>query len=101
MQEVQQAILGNDPSILTKMSGLGEKTADKIISALKDKVESLTVKTKGKQPKTAMTDPDAFEALVSFGYSAIEAKKVLSQIDAKITDSSEILKQALKLLVKK
>src|SRR3989338_5909794 len=37
MNEVQQAILDDDPSVLTKMSGLGEKTAEKIISALKDK----------------------------------------------------------------
>ena len=103
MQEVQQAILDNDPTVLTKMAGIGAKTADRIIVALKDKVESLTVKSSGgkKGTETVRADADAFEALVSFGYTAQEARKVLNTIDPGITDSSEILRTALKLLAKK
>src|SRR3989338_9820132 len=103
MQEVQQAILDNDPTVLTKMAGIGVKTADRIIVALKDKVESLTVKSSGgkKGTETVRADADAFEALVSFGYTAQEARKVLNTIDPGITDSSEILRTALKLLAKK
>ena len=101
--EVQQAILDNDPTVLTRMAGIGAKTADKIIMALKDKVESLTTKsTSGKKDdQSARGDADAFEALVSFGYTAQEARKVLNTIDPAITDSSEILRTALKLLAKK
>jgi len=103
MQEVQQAILDDDSTVLTKVSGLGGKTAEKIILALKDKVESLTVKSKGKQPTSARADADAdaFEALVSFGYSSAEARKALTQIDKKVTDGGECLRQALKILAKK
>ncbi len=102
MREVQQAILGNDPTVLTKMAGLGEKTAEKIVVALRDKVESLTPKSKAGTPLTASAaDSDAFEALVGFGYSAVEARKALNQIDKKITNSSERLKLALKILAKK
>ncbi|MBN1779189.1 MAG: Holliday junction branch migration protein RuvA [Candidatus Buchananbacteria bacterium] len=101
MKEVQQAILDNDPTILTKMAGLGAKTAEKIIMALKDKVESLSVKTKGKnQVVAANLDSDAFEALVSFGYSNIEARKALGQVDSTITDSGQRVKEALKILNK-
>lgn len=99
MQEVQRAILDNDPEVLTKMAGLGEKTADKIIVALKDKVESLTTKPKGKKAQAqASADNDAFEALVGFGYTANEARKALNQIDKKITDSAQRVKEALKFL---
>jgi len=101
MNEVQRAILDDDPTVLTKMSGLGEKTAEKIILTLKRKVESLTVKPKGKKEQAqAAADNDVFDALVSFGYSAVEAKKALNQVDKKITDSSQRLKEALKILGK-
>jgi len=101
MSEVQQAILNDDPTVLTKMSGLAEKTAEKIIITLKRKVESLTVKPKGKKAQAqAAADTDVFDALVSFGYSAVEAKKVLSRIDQKITEPSKRLKEALKYLGK-
>ena len=99
MAEVQQAILDNDPNVLTKMAGLGEKTAEKIIVTLKNKVESLTVKPKSKKARAqAEIDLDTFDALVGFGYSAVEAKRALNQIDKKITDVSQRLKAALKIL---
>lgn len=99
MAEVQQAIIDDDPEVLTKMSGLGEKTAEKIILALKDKVGSLSTRPKGDKAKAqAATDTDVFEALVSFGYSAAEAKKALGQVDGKITDTSKRLKEALRML---
>lgn len=101
MAEVQQAILDDNTSILTDMAGLGEKTADKIIMTLKNKVESLSARpkdAKGRVVKSA--DVEAFEALVGFGYSAAEAKKALSQVDNKIDDVGERIRQALKLLAK-
>ncbi len=99
MNEVQQAILGDDPTVLTKMSGLGEKTAEKIILTLKSKVQSLTAKPKSKKDQAQfVADIDAFDALVSFGYTAVEAKKALNQVDQKISDSSKRLKGALKIL---
>ncbi|OGY45786.1 MAG: Holliday junction DNA helicase RuvA [Candidatus Buchananbacteria bacterium RIFCSPHIGHO2_01_FULL_39_8] len=102
MRDVQQAILNNNPGALIATSGLSEKTAEKIVLALKDKVESLTVRSKGKKAQAvASADDDAFDALVGFGYSAVEARKALNQIDNKITDGSERLKQALKILAKK
>lgn len=101
MSEVQQAILDDDPTILTKMSGLGAKTADSIIVTLKSKVESLSVKPKGKKAQAqAATDADAFDALVGFGYSAIEAKKALAEVDKKITDAGARVRAALKILGK-
>jgi Holliday junction DNA helicase RuvA len=101
MAEVQQAILSDDPNVLTKMSGLGQKTADKIIITLKSKVEKLTAKSKDKKSDVASSnDSDAFDALVSFGYSTLEAKKALSQVDDKVTESGKRLREALKILGK-
>ena len=103
MAEVQRAILDNDPEILTQLAGLSEKTAERIITALKSKVESLTARPKGgtQAPAERSADSEAFEALVSIGYSAIEARRALNQVDQKIADSSQRVKAALKLLAQK
>ncbi|MFA6410474.1 MAG: Holliday junction branch migration protein RuvA [Candidatus Buchananbacteria bacterium] len=99
MAEVQQAILENNPTTLTKMSGLGQKTAEKIILALKDKVESLTVRSKVAGEKNdSSLESDIFDALVGFGYSTAEAKNAISQLDKKTTDASQGVRQALKIL---
>ncbi len=102
MAEVQQAVLEDDAEVLTKMSGIGQKTAEKIIVTLKDKVASLTVRTKGEKGESAGTaDLDAFEALVGFGYSNAEAKKALSEVDKEVTDAGKRVREALKILGKK
>ena len=103
MAEVQRAILDNDPEVLTQLAGLSEKTAERIITALKSKVESLTARPKGgtQAPAERSADSEAFEALVSIGYSAIEARRALNQVDQKIADSSQRVKAALKLLAQK
>lgn len=101
MAEVQQAILDDNTSILTDMSGLGEKIADKILITLKNKVESLSARpkdAKGQIIKSA--DVEAFEALVGFGYSSVEAKRALNQVDNSIDDVGERIRQALRLLAK-
>jgi Holliday junction DNA helicase RuvA len=101
MAEVQQAILENDPSILTKMSGLGQKTAEKIVMSLKDKVQSLSARPRTEGEKaSADFEADIFDALVGFGYSATEAKKAMSQIDKKDEDTSKCIREALKILGK-
>ena len=103
MAEVQRAILDNDPEVLTQLAGLSEKTAERIITALKSKVESLTARPKGgtQAPAERSADSEAFEALVSIGYSAVEARRALNQVDQKIADSSQRVKAALKLLAQK
>lgn len=99
MAEVQQAILENNPELLTKMSSLSLKTAEKIVVALKDKVESLTSRPKGKSSEAGSSaDADVFDALVCFGYSNAEAKKAIMQVDKKITEPGKRLRAALKML---
>jgi len=103
MSDVQQAILNDDVGILTAASGLTAKTAEKIVVALRDKVEKLASRGSvgGKAVTRAIIDADVLEALTSLGYSANEAKQAIAGIDASLTDSSERLKAALMQLAKK
>jgi Holliday junction DNA helicase RuvA len=100
MLDVQQAVLENNSASLVALSGLGQKTADKIIVTLKSKVAHLSVSQTDKKSNTLTATDDVIDALASFGYSGAEIKKALSSIDSSITDTSERIREALKSLAK-
>jgi Holliday junction DNA helicase RuvA len=89
------AIKEGRPDLLTKASGVGTKTAERIIIDLRNKVRSekseLVV---GKMD----TDADLVETLVGLGYRREQAKAALGKVDDKITNLEERLKAALKVL---
>lgn len=94
---VRTAVLNEDSSILTRVSGVGKKTAQRVILELKNKVADMPIAEKEK----ALSDNDAFEALVSMGYSVTQARETLKLVPAEIKDVGERVKMALKALGKK
>lgn len=87
-QALHQAIVQGDDSLLTKVSGIGGKTAQRIILELRGKLDQLM--TGG-----GSTYSEELEALVSLGYSVAQAREALQKVDAQITDSGERIRQAL------
>lgn len=94
---IRTAILNEDSSILTKVSGVGKKTAQRIILELRNKVADLSEGEK----ESAVSDADAIEALISMGYSATEAREALKMVPADIKDIGQRVKAALRNLGKK
>lgn len=93
IETLRKAISSNDLAYLTKISGIGRKTAEKILIELRDKV--------GKDTEgTLQGELDALEALKSLGYSQNEARDALKQIDAG-TDTNTKVREALKILGRK
>lgn len=95
VDDLKSTIAQADPSLLVKVSGIGKKTAERVVLELKDKVGYLPI-ADGSQSK--IIGSDEIDALMSLGYSMQQAREVLSQVDKKITDSGERIKQALKLI---
>ncbi len=95
-EELRKYILSSDVKSLTKAPGVGKKTAERMILELKDKI----VKIFGdyipdvKENITVASD-DAIDALVGLGFSAIEAKNALSNVDPNLSIDDKI-KFALK-----
>ncbi len=88
---LKQAIGTGDISYLTKISGIGKKTAEKIIIELRDKMKEEN------SGKILQNEIDALEALKSLGYSQNEAREALKKIDN--TENVNIkIKEALKIL---
>ena len=90
---LRTAIAKNDVSYLTKVSGIGKKTAEKIILELKDKLGSFA----GTGPELR-EDADVVEVLVSLGYSRDEAREVVKRLPEDASGTSSRVKEALKLL---
>jgi len=84
---------------LQKVSGIGQKTAERIVVELKNKLQDLPMGDE--KINLAGSGASAFDALQGLGYSAQEVRDVIRQIPAEIEDEDEIIKQALRLLGKK
>jgi len=94
VEEIKTAIAEGDISLLTKVSGIGKKTAERVILDLRDKVGALA-STAG-TVSTAGLRGDEIDALVALGYSIQQAREALSKVDKNITDSGKRIREALK-----
>ena len=91
IETLRKAISIGDTSYLTKISGIGRKTAEKIVIELRDKVG------KELEGSSLQIELDALEALKSLGYSAIEARDALKKVSPDANTNTKI-KEALKIL---
>jgi Holliday junction DNA helicase RuvA len=91
---LRRSITSGETAYLTKISGIGKKTAEKIILELREKLGASEEGTGLKE------EVDALEALKSLGYSHIEARDALKGVPKDVVGTSERVKQALKLLGK-
>jgi holliday junction DNA helicase RuvA len=91
-EELKEAIATGDLAMLTKVSGIGKKTAERIVLDLRDKVGFL-VPTEG---STAAARGDEIDALMALGYSLQQSREALGKIDKSITDSGQRIREALR-----
>ncbi|MFH1207481.1 MAG: Holliday junction branch migration protein RuvA [Patescibacteria group bacterium] len=92
--ELKRAIVQGDASLLTKVSGIGTKTAERIVVELKDKLGDETVEAG--QLSGAAFDHHAIDAMTTLGYSAREAREALRQVDPSVESVKDRVKAALK-----
>ncbi len=90
------AIAHKDISILTKVSGIGKKTAEKVILELSGKV----IAPVDMAVNDAILHSDAIDALRSMGYSVVEAREALNGIPKDVQNMGECVRLALKYLGK-
>lgn len=99
IETVKGAIATGDVSYLNKVSGIGKKTAEKIIIDLRDKLQKY--KNVDGTSSTLREEGDILEALKTLGYSQNEARDALKQVPSSIEGTNARIKEALKLLGKR
>lgn len=97
------AVITEDVKTLTKIPGIGNKTAQRIILELKDKIkkEQMAVNMGGKlgdYPEGHIAE--AISALMVLGYTPAEARAAVSKVAVDDRDVESIIKEALKNLMK-
>mgnify|MGYP001615069465 FL=1 len=96
-KHLKAAVVNNDPEYLKKISGLGPKTAQRLILELQNKVDYLEIgDMKGMD---LGQEGEATEALLTLGYTLNQAKEALKE-DAKGKTLEQRVREALKLLGK-
>jgi len=94
---LHKAIVSGNTDYLTKVSGIGRKSAEKIVLELKDKLDKLA---EGEGDSLHQAG-EVIEALKALGYSQKEAREAVQKIPIEITDTGEQVKEALKFLSSK
>jgi Holliday junction DNA helicase RuvA len=100
-ESLHSAIISGDTGYLTKVSGIGRKTAEKIVLELKDKIDSIQTKVGSTHSSESLKEEsDALLALMSLGYGEREAREALKDVSKDGVNTSNIVREALKILSK-
>lgn len=95
VDQLKRAIAAGDIRHLTKVAGIGKKTAEKVVLELRDKLSG-----GAEHVMYTSGDADALEALVSLGYSQEEARDALRTVPVEVKDVKARVQQALRQLGK-
>lgn len=98
IDELVQAVALQETTMLTRVPGVGKKTAERLLLELKDKftIDGVAAMNSS-QPKSASSD--VLNALLALGYNEREAVSAVKLLDKEVSVTDGI-KQALKLLSK-
>lgn len=100
---LKEAVRNNDPTYLSKMSGIGKKSAEKIVLGLKDKFDDAAWEADIAANVAAGTSQsahasDTIDALIALGYPPNDARRVVQQLPPEIQNANDAVKEALKIL---
>ncbi|MGA8262745.1 MAG: Holliday junction branch migration protein RuvA [Arenicellales bacterium] len=101
-RDFYDAVTDNDISRLTRVPGIGRKTAERLIVEMRDRVLG-QIEERGPTP-AAIADrrenpvEDAVSALMALGYKPVEASRAIRDIGAEGLTSEELIRRALRQL---
>lgn len=99
--EVVRAVAQEDIKTLTRVSGIGNKTAQRIVLELKNRLDDFSFPSA--QDPTSAIDPhqDLRSALLNLGFQSANIGPVIDELDSKFTDEQPmetLLREAIKML---
>jgi Holliday junction DNA helicase RuvA len=106
VEDFLRIIEAEDVAMLTRIPGIGRKTAERIIIEMRDNVQKLSMPAGGTamnalNPGAAATPQnEAFSALIALGYKPPEITRLLKAADEPGLSTTEIIRRALKSAVK-
>jgi Holliday junction DNA helicase RuvA len=99
--EFIQCIHQENAALLTKLPGIGKKTADRLLVEMRDSIKQFADTPVGASAKLTITirsQDEAVSALESLGYKPAEAQKAVSKIDDGLKSCEQLIREALQIL---
>ncbi len=98
VREISIALVTGDANALTRVPGIGKKTAQRLVLELKDKVEDSELTGGDVSPAVVRNGPEAeaIAALISLGYQSSEAARAVSRVAGQTDKADELIFLALK-----
>ena len=104
-----QTIDMEDVITLTRIPGVGKKTAERLVIELRDKLKKLANNISGDGSTVSINQlniisnspvAEAEAALISLGYKPVEAQKAVGAFKNEFTDTADLIRAALKSMMK-
>ncbi len=98
--EFIQCIDQQNTTLLTKLPGIGKKTAERLVVEMKDSIQQLPYaeKSNGSIAANMSQQDEAISALEALGYKRQEATKVVNKMDDGQMTCEQLIRQALQIL---
>jgi len=99
--EWDRSVQEGDAASLTRLPGVGKKTADRLIIEMRDRLKEvgsamgLDEQITTNMPSSSGARKEALEALIALGYKAAEADRMIRSFDAQDMTTEQIIRQAL------
>ena len=106
VEDFLRIIEAEDVAMLTRIPGIGRKTAERVIIEMRDSVQKFAAPAlaQGQTARAAAATPspqsEAFSALIALGYKPPEITRLLKTADEPGLSTTEIIRRALKSAVK-
>tara|TARA_B100001123_G_scaffold115375_1_gene134505 strand:+ start:88 stop:678 length:591 start_codon:yes stop_codon:yes gene_type:complete len=98
VEEFHANIKNEDSSSLMRISGVGKKTAERLVIEMRDKFDNFEgeMPTEKDLSETENFKKEAFDALLALGYKASDVNKMMSKLKTADKKTDEIIRMALK-----
>ncbi len=95
--DLARSVQDNDTSLLTRVPGVGRKTAERLLIELKDTLADVViVEDINARRSSNRVAIEAEQALVALGYRPSEAQRVVSSVEIEAASTEQIVRAALK-----
>ena len=89
------ALANNEPAMISRVPGVGKRTAEKIVVELKDKIKAPATGIEALANINA-ADAEVIDALIALGYSVVESQRAVQALPKDVTQIEERLRLALR-----
>jgi Holliday junction DNA helicase RuvA len=103
VDEFHRCVEAQDAAALTRIPGIGRKTAERLIVEMRDRLKGLASGTPfevrgapGAGAPAPSPQAEAFSALVALGYKPPEVTRLLQKVDPSVTTTEELIRHALR-----